>query len=181
MLGQWDLSPMPKFPHAFTSPSRLSQSTKPPGSSCPSSKVEYSVPGHVLCFVCLVWFVLECVFVCVWGARAHVRVCCRSVDLRVTVDGMINTMTKSNLWKKGLYWLVPYGLLSLHFYKTQDHKPRAVATVGWHLPHQPLIKKMLYILAYSRILRRHVLSGGSFLSDDFRLCQVSVKPASIGA
>jgi hypothetical protein len=44
-------------------------------------------------------------------------------------------------------------------YKTQDHQPRDGPTHnGLGPPHQSLIKKMPYRLAYSLILRRHFLN-----------------------
>ena len=51
------------------------------------------------------------------------------------------------------YWLVPHGLLSLLSYRTQDHSPGMTPpTMNWALPHQSLIKKMPYRLAYSLTL-----------------------------
>jgi hypothetical protein len=40
--------------------------------------------------------------------------------------------------------------------------------MGWAIPHQSLIKKMLCRIAYRTILWKHFLSGGSLLSDDSR-------------
>lgn len=46
------------------------------------------------------------------------------------------------------------------------------------LLNQLLIKKILYKLAYSLIIWKHFVNWGSFLSDDFRLCQVDRKLAN---
>lgn len=46
---------------------------------------------------------------------------------------------------------------------------------GWALLHQSLIKNMPYRLAYSLVLWWHFLNWGSFLSDDFSLCQLAWK------
>jgi hypothetical protein len=51
----------------------------------------------------------------------------------------------------------------------------APPTMGWPLPCQLLIRKMLFKPAYSLILWRHFLNCGSFLSDDFSSCQVDIK------
>ena len=47
-------------------------------------------------------------------------------------------------------------------------------------PHQSLIKKMLYRLAYSPIIWRHFLNRGFLLSDGDSLCQVDINQASPG-
>jgi hypothetical protein len=63
-------------------------------------------------------------------------------------------------WRDAAYWLAPQGLLSLLSYRTQDHLSGiAPPTIGGALPHQSLIKKMSYRLAYSKILG----VGGIFL------------------
>ena len=51
-------------------------------------------------------------------------------------------------WRDAAYWLVPYGLLFLLSYRTQDHQPKegithsglvslrkALPTMGWALSH----------------------------------------------
>lgn len=48
----------------------------------------------------------------------------------------------------------------------------ALFTVGWALTHQ-VIKKM----SYSQIIWRYFLNWGSFLTDDFSLCQTDIKLA----
>lgn len=58
------------------------------------------------------------------------------------------------------HYLALHGLTSLRYRGSQDHQPRDGPT------HQSLIKKMSHRLAYSPILWRHFLSGGSLLSDD---------------
>jgi hypothetical protein len=51
-------------------------------------------------------------------------------------------------WRNAAYWLTPHRLLSLLSQRTQDHQPRVVLLImGWALPHQSLIKKMLYRVA----------------------------------
>ena len=56
------------------------------------------------------------------------------------------------------YWLAPHDLLSLLSYRTQDHQSRHnIIHSGLGPPHQSLIKKMLYRLAYSWILQRRFL------------------------
>lgn len=58
------------------------------------------------------------------------------------------------LWKSAAYWLALSGLLSLLPYRTQDHKPRDGPThnqLGSPYPHQSLIKRMPYGLAYHQI------------------------------
>jgi hypothetical protein len=54
----------------------------------------------------------------------------------------------------------------------------APPTVGWTLPYQPLVKKILYGLAYRSVLWGHFLNWGSLLSDDVHLCQGDIKLAS---
>jgi hypothetical protein len=50
------------------------------------------------------------------------------------------------------YCLAPDGLLSLLSERTQDQPTEDIATVGWTLPHQSLVKKMPYRLAFGLIL-----------------------------
>lgn len=54
----------------------------------------------------------------------------------------------------------------------------ALLTMGWGLPHQPLIKKMPYMLAYRPALWAHFLNWGSLFSGYCRLYQVDLKLAS---
>lgn len=71
--------------------------------------------------------------------------------------------------------LPPLLSLSLLFYRAQDHWPRvAPPKMGWVLPHQSEVKKMLYRLVHSLILRRHSLNSNS-LSDDSSLHQADTK------
>jgi hypothetical protein len=70
-------------------------------------------------------------------------------------------------------------LLSLLSYRPQDHSPGvAPPTMSWALPHQSLVKKMSYRLAYNLNLWRYFLNRGFPLSDDSTLCQVDVKLAN---
>lgn len=73
------------------------------------------------------------------------------------------------------YWLAPPRLLSLLSYSTQDHTTHN----GLGLPHQFLIKKMPYRLAYSLILWEQFLSGGFLLCRDSSLCQVDSAQSTI--
>jgi hypothetical protein len=73
-----------------------------------------------------------------------------------------------------------HGLLSLLSYRTQDYQPLGDTIIMiWGLPHQSLIKKIPYRLAYSPILWRHFINSGHHLSQDFSLCQVAIKLSSI--
>jgi hypothetical protein len=54
-------------------------------------------------------------------------------------------------WRGSACWLASHGLLSLFSYTAQDQKPRSSPIHNrLNLPHQPLIKKMPYRLAYLR-------------------------------
>ena len=82
-------------------------------------------------------------------------------------------------WRGASYWLAPHGLLSLLFYSTQDYQPMGGTTQrGLGSAHQSLIKKMPYKHAYSQVLWRHFLNGGSLLSVNSSLCQVDRKLAT---
>jgi hypothetical protein len=60
------------------------------------------------------------------------------------------------LWRGTDYSLASCSLLRLLSYRTQGHKPRDnTAHNGCALPHQSVIKNMLYMLAYSPILWKH--------------------------
>ncbi|EGV92411.1 hypothetical protein I79_005013 [Cricetulus griseus] len=51
-------------------------------------------------------------------------------------------------WRKTAYWLAPHGLLSLLSVEPRTSYPEiALPTVGWALPHQPLIRKCQIDLA----------------------------------
>jgi hypothetical protein len=83
---------------------------------------------------------------------------------------------------RGADWVAPDGLLMvLLSYRSQDHQARD-GSIHDALgpPHQSLIKKIIYRLAYNPILWRHILNGGSLFSDDFSLCQVDIKLSSTG-
>jgi len=79
-------------------------------------------------------------------------------------------------WRDAAYWLAHHGLLSLFYYRTRT------PALGWHhpqwWPHQTLVKKMPYRLAYIWILQRHFLCWGSRPSDDYGLYQVDIKLAN---
>jgi len=48
-------------------------------------------------------------------------------------------------WVNATYWITSHALLSLLSYHIQDHQPRdGATTMGWTLPHQSVIKKMLH-------------------------------------
>jgi hypothetical protein len=74
-------------------------------------------------------------------------------------------------WRGAAYWLAFPGLLSLLFYRTQDHQPRDVTT--HNRPSHPwsLIEKM----PYSWISWRPFLTGGFFLCDNSSFCQVDAQ------
>ena len=65
----------------------------------------------------------------------------------------------SRQWRDASYWLAPSDLLSLHSYKTKDHKPR-IGPTHTFLSHsaQSLIKKMPYRFAFNQILCKHFLN-----------------------
>jgi hypothetical protein len=50
--------------------------------------------------------------------------------------------------------------------------------MGWALPYQSLIEKMLYMLAHSLMLWKCFLSQGFLFSGNSSLCQVDIKLAS---
>ena len=54
----------------------------------------------------------------------------------------------------------------------------APLTMGWTLPHEPLIKKICYRLTCSSILWKQFLNWGSVLSDGSSLWQINIKLSS---
>ena len=76
-------------------------------------------------------------------------------------------------WRCATHWFIPYGLLSLISYRSQDHHTPVMETprTDCVLPHQSLIKK----ISYRQILWRYFLNWGSLLSDDSSLCHVDIK------
>lgn len=67
----------------------------------------------------------------------------------------------------------PQACLACFLIQSRTSRPgTAPPTMGWALPHQSIIKKRPYRLACSPILWKCFLDQGSFLPDDFRLCQV---------
>lgn len=80
-------------------------------------------------------------------------------------------------WRDTSYSLASCGLLSLRSYRTQNHTLRGNTTRnGCALPHQPRIKNMLFMLAYSPTLWKHFLNWESLFSDESSLCEVDIKP-----
>ena len=58
-------------------------------------------------------------------------------------------------WKSAVYWLVFPGLLSMLFYRIQDHHPKVGTTHnGLTFPDLILIKKMSYRLACSENMEK---------------------------
>jgi hypothetical protein len=79
--------------------------------------------------------------------------------------------------------MLPIGLLLMACSACFLLEPRtkipgvALLTKSWALPHQPLIKKMPYRLAYRPALWGHFLNWVSLFSGYSRLCQVDIKLA----
>ena len=61
-------------------------------------------------------------------------------------------------WKSVAYWLVPYGLLRLLSYRTQEHLPRGGPTSNGMDPPTTITKKWPYRLTYSPVLWGHLLN-----------------------
>ena len=64
-------------------------------------------------------------------------------EVRAGTETGLELMHRS--WRGAAYWLSPHGLLSLLFYRTQDHQPKGGSTFNGL--HQSLTKKMNYRLA----------------------------------
>ena len=72
-------------------------------------------------------------------------------------------------WRRAAYWLAPYGLLGLHFYRTQNHQPRGGTT---HNGRTPPPSTTNYKSARQTC---HSLNSDSLISDDSGLYQVNIQ------
>ena len=92
---------------------------------------------------------------------------------------IIKEFIRTGTWRQELMQkpcrVLPTGL----FLVACSARPRMTpSTMRWAWPHQSLIKKIPYKLAYTPILWRHSLNGGSLLSDNSSLCQADIKLTS---
>ena len=79
-------------------------------------------------------------------------------------------------WRGAAYGLFPLACSACLLIEPRTTSPGVVSpTMCWTLSHPSLIKKMSYKHVYSPVLWRRFLNWGSFLSDDFSLCQVDIK------
>jgi hypothetical protein len=76
-------------------------------------------------------------------------------------------------WRDVPYWIASSAFLILFSYKTQDYQPRDSTTHNGLDPH-PLITHFEK-MPYSWISWRLFLKGGSFLCDNFSLCQIDTQ------
>ena len=74
--------------------------------------------------------------------------------------------------------LLSHGLLTCFLTEhREDRLPRdSIIHKVLGPPHESLILKTPYRLAYNVVLQSYLLNGGSLLSDEPRLCQVNMKP-----
>jgi hypothetical protein len=79
-------------------------------------------------------------------------------------------------WRDAAHWLVLLACSACFLIEPRATFPEvAWFIVGWALPHQLLVKKVLCRRGYSLILWRHFLTWGSLLSGDAGLCHIDIK------
>jgi hypothetical protein len=76
--------------------------------------------------------------------------------------------------------LLPIACSSCFLIEPRTYQPRDGSTLnGLSLPHQSLIKKIIYMLTNNPTLWKHFLDWGFLIFDDSSLCQADIKLANI--
>lgn len=104
-----------------------------------------------------------------------------STSLYVIKGRKDRNFNRAGMWREGasvedMGRITLYGLLACFLIKHRITSPgMALPAIIWGLTCQIVNKKIIYKIAYSIILWRHLFSWGFLLSDDFSFCQVDIK------